>query len=55
MVGRRFPHRQLESLRVDVRFDGQLLSSLPVPLVEEPSFDTDMAFRLSGKQLKDHK
>ncbi|OQV19277.1 putative Centrosomal protein of 120 kDa [Hypsibius exemplaris] len=55
LTGRNFPAKPAESLRIDVRFDGQLLSSTPVPMVEDPVFDLDMAYRLTGAQLTKHK
>ncbi|KAM3937125.1 centrosomal protein of 120 kDa [Leptodactylus fuscus] len=55
LEGRHFPKRSRHMLVVEAKFDGEQLSTDPVPHLEQPQFATELAWELDRKALHQHK
>ncbi|KAM4810471.1 centrosomal protein of 120 kDa [Rhinophrynus dorsalis] len=55
LEGRHFPKRSRHMLVVEAKFDGEQLSTDPVPHVEQPQFATELAWELDRKALHQHR
>ncbi|KAE8635519.1 hypothetical protein XENTR_v10002649 [Xenopus tropicalis] len=55
LEGRHFPKRSRHMLVVDAKFDGEQLSTDPVPHLEQPQFATELAWELDRKTLHQHR
>lgn len=55
LEGRKFPKRQKHNVFVEARFDGEVLSTDPVPHTESPDFTNELAWELDKKGLHQHK
>ncbi|XP_069818747.1 centrosomal protein of 120 kDa isoform X2 [Dendropsophus ebraccatus] len=53
--GRHFPKRSRHMLVVEAKFDGEQLSTDPVPHLEQPQFSTELAWELDRKSLHQHR
>ncbi|XP_075035209.1 centrosomal protein of 120 kDa isoform X2 [Mixophyes fleayi] len=55
LEGRHFPKRSRHMLVVEAKFDGEQLSTDPVPHIEQPQFATELAWELDRKALHQHR
>ncbi|CAI9543595.1 unnamed protein product, partial [Staurois parvus] len=55
LEGRHFPKRSRHMLVVEAKFDGEQLSTDPVPHLEQPQFATELAWELDRKALHQHR
>ncbi|XP_075457021.1 centrosomal protein of 120 kDa isoform X1 [Ascaphus truei] len=55
LEGRHFPKRSRHLLVVEAKFDGEQLSTDPVPHLEQPEFATELAWELDRKSLHQHR
>ncbi|XP_075692280.1 centrosomal protein of 120 kDa [Rhinoderma darwinii] len=55
LEGRHFPKRSRHMLVVEAKFDGEQLSTDPVPHLEQPQFTTELAWELDKKGLHQHR
>ncbi|KAG8456252.1 hypothetical protein GDO86_002153 [Hymenochirus boettgeri] len=55
LEGRHFPKRSRHMLVIDAKFDGEQLSTDPVPHLEQPQFSTELAWELDRKSLHQHR
>ncbi|XP_077147170.1 centrosomal protein of 120 kDa [Ranitomeya variabilis] len=55
LEGRHFPKRSRHMLVVEAKFDGEQLSTDPVPHLEQPQFATELAWELDKKALHQHR
>ncbi|KAM4710500.1 centrosomal protein of 120 kDa [Discoglossus pictus] len=55
LEGRYFPKRSRHMLIVEAKFDGEQLSTDPVPHLEQPQFATELAWELDRKALHQHR
>ncbi|XP_056393315.1 centrosomal protein of 120 kDa isoform X1 [Hyla sarda] len=55
LEGRYFPKRSRHMLVVEAKFDGEQLSTDPVPHLEQPQFTTELAWELDRKALHQHR
>ncbi|XP_059160002.1 centrosomal protein of 120 kDa-like [Physella acuta] len=53
--GRGFPKRSRHKLIVEAKFDGELLSTDPVPHAEVPDINQELAWELDKKALQQHR
>ncbi|KAM8960777.1 centrosomal protein of 120 kDa [Pelodytes ibericus] len=53
--GRHFPKRSRHMLVVEAKFDGEQLSTDPVPHLDQPQFATELAWELDRKSLHQHR
>lgn len=55
VIGRGFPKRSRHKLIVEAKFDGELLSTDPVPHAEVPDINQELAWELDKKALQQHR
>ncbi|KAM4050440.1 centrosomal protein of 120 kDa [Anomaloglossus baeobatrachus] len=55
LEGRHFPKRSRHMLVVEAKFDGEQLSTDPVPHLDQPQFATELAWELDKKALHQHR
>ncbi|KAH9488810.1 hypothetical protein Btru_064837 [Bulinus truncatus] len=55
LEGRGFPKRSKHQLIVEAKFDGELLATDPVPHVESPDINQELAWELDKKALQQHR
>uniref|UniRef100_A0A8C5MS02 Centrosomal protein of 120 kDa n=1 Tax=Leptobrachium leishanense TaxID=445787 RepID=A0A8C5MS02_9ANUR len=55
LEGRHFPKRSRHMLVLEAKFDGELLSTDPVPHSNQPQFATELAWELDRKALHQHR
>ncbi|CAH2296100.1 centrosomal of 120 kDa isoform X1 [Pelobates cultripes] len=55
LEGRHFPKRSRHMLVVETKFDGEQLSTDPVPHLNQPQFATELAWELDRKALHQHR
>ncbi|KAG8598060.1 hypothetical protein GDO81_002481 [Engystomops pustulosus] len=55
LEGRHFPKRSRHVLVVEAKFDGEQLSTDPIPHLEQPQFATELAWELDRKALHQHR
>lgn len=53
--GRNFPHRQDRKLIIEAKFDGEIMSTDPIPHDKSPSFNTELAWEVDRKGLQLHR
>ncbi|XP_053557588.1 centrosomal protein of 120 kDa [Bombina bombina] len=53
--GRHFPKRSRHMLIVEAKFDGEQLSTDPVPHLDQPQFATELAWEIDRKALHQHR
>ncbi|XP_077318312.1 centrosomal protein of 120 kDa isoform X2 [Lithobates pipiens] len=55
LEGRHFPKRSRHMLVIEAKFDGEQLSTDPIPHLEQPQFATELAWELDRKALHQHR